>query len=538
MKRFYLLIVIAAVALSASLDGVGRVVGGKPSPAATRDLSAPEVRRAMDRVFRAQVQASLAWTDSLAPLCEGEPMYHLMRARLYRELIPVDDEQKEDLKRVAAPLHNELEQVLAICDARIEAGDTDPNLRLYRGWARMLMSHVRTYEKSFWSAGRDAKKGKEDLEWYLAQKPNDPVASSLMGAFLYFADTLPAAYKFVSKLLFLPSGDRERGLQMMELARGWNSIMETDNALILYSVYMGFEGRYEEGLEGFEALRREFPEHATFVRPFAIIYPLLPRQGAEYGDSLDAATARIAALSDAERDNATYTLIRFERAFADRYYHPSRSIERFEAIMNENPPHPDWVSGYSAFELGRLMAARGNAAKARALWKQALNDARIGYLHEEVKSMLSELDKIPGGSGAGPADVDAIYRDDTEARARVRTALESKKDPSVADMFYLGEARLMSGDAAKALDAYTGAINPKAARWDEGYQMLASARAGEILGSQGEYKAASKHYERAGKFLHKEFLFDWILAARQRYFDRLDQGKETTPPSLLLTTGK
>ena len=537
MKRVYFIVVIAVIVASASLDGARRAAGGKPTPGASRDLTTAEVRRTMDRIFRAQVQASLAWTDSLAPVCKGEPLYHLMRARLYRELIPVDDEQKEALKRLTAPLHRELEITISICDGRIDAGDADPALRLYRGWARMLMSHVHTYEKSFWSAGRDAKKGKDDLDWYLSQKPNDPVASSLMGAFLYFADTLPAAYKFVSKLLFLPSGDRDRGLQMMELARGWNSLMETDNALILYSVYLGFEGRYEEGLEGFEYLRRQFPNHSTFARPFAIVYPLLPARGQAFGDSLDASVARFAALPDAERDKATFWLIRFERAMADRYFNPPRAIERFESIMRDNPPHPDWVTGYSAFELGRLMAARGNNEKARALWNTALANPGVGYLSDEVKSMLSELDKAPA-TGAGPSNVAAIYRDDEGERTQVRQNLETKKDPSVADMFYLGEAWLMSGNPEKALNAYTGAINPRVARWDEGYQMLASARAGEILGSRREYKAASKHYERAGKFWHKEFLYDWVLAARQRYFERLDQGKETTPPTLLLTTGR
>lgn len=538
MKRFYFLIVIALTVGTASLEGAQRAAGSKPSPDASRDLTQAEVRRAMDRVFRAEIRASLAWTDSLAPLCEGEPLYHLMRARLYRELIPVDDEQKEDVKRLAQPLHHELEQVIAACDARIDAGDNDPDLRLYRGWARMLMSHVQTYEKSFWSAGRSSKKGKEDLEWYLQQNPGDPVASSLMGAFLYFADTLPAAYKFVSKLLFLPSGDRERGLQMMELARGWNSLMETDNALILYSVYMGFEGRYEEGLEGFQYLRREFPRHATFVRPAAIIYPLLAGHPAAYGDSLDATIARLAEIPRGERDVATQALITFERAFADRYYHPSRAIERFEMIMRDDPEHPDWIAGFSAFELGRLMAARGNTDKARELWNRALGDPSVGYLHDEVKAMLAELDKFPRGTGAGPSDAAAIYGGDEAARAKVRDALAAKPDPSVADMFYLGEAWLMSGERTKALDAYTGAINPKAARWDEGYQMLAAARAGEILASRREYQAASRHYETAGKFWHKEFLYDWVLDARRRYFQRLDEGKETTPPTMLLTTGR
>jgi hypothetical protein len=38
--------------------------------------------------------------------------------------------------------------------------------------------------------------------------------------------------------------------------------------------------------------------------------------------------------------------------------------------------------------------------------------------------------------------------------------------------------------------------------------------------------------------LHKEFLFDWLLAARQRYYQRLDEGKETTPPTILITSGR
>ncbi len=519
--------------------GSHRAAGGKSTPGTSRDLTITEVRRTMDRVFSAQVRASLAWTDSLATICAGEPLYHLLRARLYRELIPVDDEQKEELKREAAPLYAELQRTIEVCDARISAGDPDPALRLYRGWARMLMSHVRTYEKSFWSAGRDAKKGKDDLEWYLTQKPNDPVASSLMGAFLYFADTLPAAYKFVSKLLFLPSGDRDRGLRMMELSRGWNSVIETDNALILYSVYLGFEGRYEDGLEGFEHLRRLYPDHATFVRPAAIVYPLLPRRGSEFGDSLDATVARIGRLPEAERDRATYALIRFERAFADRYYNPERAVERFEEILRRDPPHPDWVTGFSAFELARLLAARGDRERALNLWGQALRDARINYLHDEIKSMMSELAKTPDATGTPePIDIVAIYGRNEEARLLVRKKLESKKDPSVADMFYLGEAWLMSNNPRKALEAYTGAINPTVARWDEGYQLIASTRAGEILGSQGRYKSAAKHYERAVKFWHREYLYDWVLEGRKRYFERLDRGTETTPPTLLYSTGR
>lgn len=524
------------MAASGIFAGMYGAAGGTPTLAASRDLSDAEVRRTMDLVFRAQVRDRLAWTDSVAAECKGEPMYHLMRARLYRELIPVDDESKDKLKREAQPLYDELKTVIALCDARIEGGDGDARLRLYRGWAWMLMSHVHTYEKSFWSAGREAKKGKEDLEWYLERHPGDPVASSLMGAFLYFADTLPSAYKFVSKLLFLPSGDRDRGLQMMELARGFSSVMETDNALILYSVYLGFEGRYEEGLEGFRRLRREFPLHATFVRPEAIMFPLLPGRTAEAGDSLDAFAARVMSLPKEKIDGSTATLIRFERAYADRFYHPARAMERFQQILIDDPEHPDWVPGFAAFELGRLQAAKGDIEAARGAFELVIRDEHVEYIREDAKSMVSALKKYPKGTGIGPADVPAIYGADEVARARVRKELLAKTEPTVADQFYLGEAWLMSGEIDKALDAYTGAINPSTAPWDHSYQMIACARAAEILGAHGQFEAAEKHYDRAASFWHKEYLMDWLMEARERYFKRLKSGEETTRPTLITSS--
>ncbi len=401
MKR-YILLLVAGMAVAGWALGASRPAAGDgPALTASRDLTDDEVRMVLDRVFRARVRETLAWADSLAPECAGRPRYHLMRARLLRELIPVDDEQKEVLKRENKPLFAELDHVIAYCDARLDAKDTDPTLRLYRGWAWMMMSHVHTYEKSFWSAGREAKKGKEDLEWYLQREPNDAVASALMGAFLYFADTLPSAYKFVSKLFFLPSGDRDRGLQMMEIARGANSFMETDNSLILYSVYLGFEGQFEEGLDGFAYLRRGYPDHATFLRPAAIMYPFLPRRYSAVGDSLDAAMARISALPANEGDQMTNTLIRFERACADRYFNPPRAIERFEQIVSENPEHPDWVPGFAAYELGCMMASRGNAGAAREYWDQALDNAGVKYLHDEIRTMRTYLDQHRRGPSGG-----------------------------------------------------------------------------------------------------------------------------------------
>jgi tetratricopeptide (TPR) repeat protein len=533
VKRAFLLLLTAFIACAAIFAGFYSAAGGKPTMTATRDLSDAEVRRSMDLVFRAEVRDLLAWTDSLSTECSGEPVYHIVRARLIRELLPVDDENDAVLKPACEPLYSELRTAIAECDARLEAGDKDDKVRLYRGWAWMLMSHVHTYENAFWSAGREAKKGKEDLEWYLKLHPDDPVASSLMGAFLYFADTLPSAYKFVSKLLFLPSGDRDRGLAMMENARAMDNPLGTDNLLILYSVYLGFEGRYEEGLDGFKQLQRDFPLHATFVRPGAIMAPLLPVQTTENSDSLDARTALVSSLGSDRIDVSTCSLILLERAYADRYYNPQRSIERFEKILQDDPKHPDWTVGFSAYELGLLRAAQGDVEAAKRAFDLVIRDDRVKYLRDDAKSARESLKNYPNGTGLGPANVSAIYGADEDARRAVREELAAKQSPTIADQFYLGEAWLRSGELDKALAAFTGVINPSCAVWDQQYQMVACTRAGEILGAQGDFTSASKHYERAVTFWHKEYLYDWVLGARERYFERLSEGKETTKPSLL-----
>ena len=107
----------------------------------------------------------------------------------------------------------------------------------------------------------------------------------------------------------------------------------------------------------------------------------------------------------------------------------------------------------------------GNAEKARGAFELAIRDSHVESIRDDAKAMISALAKFPKGTGI-PADVPAIYGADEGARDRVRKELLAKTNPTVPEQFYLGEAWLMSGDMEKALNAYTGAINPTAAPWE------------------------------------------------------------------------
>jgi len=490
-----------------------------------RDLTEYESHRTLDMMFRARAGQALAYLDSLKPVSGDQPLFLLTRARVHREFLPVDDEKKDVVKQMSAPLFRDLDRTIEVCTQRIEAGDEDPKLYLYRGWAWMFKSHVHTFQRSFWSAGREAKKGKSDLERYLRNKPSDPIANSIMGAFLYFADTLPKAYKFVSKLLFLPSGDRERGLEMMELAVGWDSLIETDNRLILYSVYIGFEGRFEEGVEGFESLIERHPMHATFRRPSGVMLALKPRFSQSQRQSIDAAIEQLGTVAPGDSERSTFSLLQLMGAHSDRFYNPNRASSGFQALIDASPEHPDWVPGFSAFELGRLRAAQGEWKEAERLFLHVINDPRAEYLHDESRDMIKELESHGDATLPGAGLIQSIYENGDDALHK----LEAIDDPSAAEWFYLGEARLAAGDDVGALAAYESALEIDAPRWDEAIQMIAASRAGELTGASGRYDDAGRLFKRAREYWHKEFLYDWLLEGRARYFERLGKGKEVPP---------
>ena len=529
-----LIIFIGVTALAVVLAAPA-ILSGESAPnsgadPAERDFTLRESRRAIELLFDGQSDTAMAFMDSLEGQCGHSPLFYLTRARLHREFLPVDDEHKDAIAESAAALYADLDACVATCTERIEAGDDDARLYLYRGWAWMFKSHVRTYARSMWTAGKEAKKGKNDLEHYLELHPNDPIANSIMGAFLYFADTLPAAYRFVSKLLFLPGGDRDRGLRMMELAVGWDSLVEMDNRLVLYSVYIGFEGRYEEGVEGFDYLHRTHPNHATFMRPAGVMMPLKPRYVRSDRDSLDVVIERYGAMSPEQQERATYWLLRFARAYADRFYDPVSAIDGFESVIQGNPEHPDWIRGFAAFELGRLQAALGDAEEAKRAFLLVTNDPRAGNMHGEANDMIKAMNDWDGARTAPDTDlIPKLYTGDVSDAEGAAKELAAIEQPTAAQLFYLGEAYLAAGDASAAIAAYVRSLAHDAPLWDDSYRLVAGTRAGELTGAAGSYEAAAEYFRRARELWHREFLYDWLIEGRRRYFERLASGEEFPP---------
>jgi tetratricopeptide (TPR) repeat protein len=526
-----LLLVLAA--------GAARGEAPTAAPLAGRDLSDPEASRVFELLLQARPNEALAYLASLETRSAGEPLFHIARARCYQEFVPMDDANHAAARERSAPALEDLERCIDICTGRLEKGDENPKLLLYRGWAWMSKAYVRSMTRDLFSAGRDAKKGKKDLDAYLAANPDDPTAKGLLGAFLYFADTIPGAFKFLSKMLMLPTGDREKGLDYLRAAIEDGGFLATDWKLILYNVYFYFEGRFEEGLAGLQAMSRSYPEYGRTAIPLAASRPYAPSMAARNEELVDHTVDRMYGAPHREVDwNALY-LVQLFRAYGDRYLSRSRITEtRLRSIIHESPRHPDWVPASARLELGRLYASRGQRDEAVSLFQSVAAAKGVDHLRNEAELLLRDVEKYKGVFGQPPPPdtddwVEAVYRGSPDSLAAVRGRFAAITPSSVPAKFYVAECDLLSGDFDRALAGFEAVISADAPAWDHAYLMIASTRIAEIYAARGFYKTAARYQGVALSYYHNEYLVDWVVEGRMKFFQRLAEGKESTPPTLL-----
>jgi tetratricopeptide (TPR) repeat protein len=510
----------------------------------TREITNDEILVARDLMMQSKNHEAIAYLHSLENECAGEPLYLLTRARILQSFITTVDDGKEYAKELSGPALATLDEVIEICSNRMEAGDDDPSLLLYRGWAWMQKAHLRALARAFYTAGRDAGRGKKDLEEYLGHYADDSTANGLLGAYLYFTDAVPKVFKFLSKLLFLPTGDRARGLEMIHRSAGGESPFVIDYALTLNFVNFFFEGRIEEGLAGTEELMARYPHYTRATMALAVASPYAPTRHIEYNRLIKRMIAGVNAGDTKNIDwNSLYTVLAF-RAYADRFLsNPKLAEVRFRSIIHESPNHPDWVNGFARFELGQIYAAGGRVDEARELFQSVVDNRQHGRFHDQAKRMLDDLERYDELQANPPVSpdglwIEAVYRSGPDSLETLAARFETLAPASLPAAFYVGECRMLLGESDAATRWYERVIEWDAPAWQDTYRMIASTRVAEIHALDGDYLRAAEFQARALDFYQNEYRIDWIIEGRQGYFERLAEGVEALPTPTLLSPSR
>ncbi len=296
----------------------------------------------------------------------------------------------------------------------------------YRGGAYGARVQWRVLRGDRLAAARDGKRIKDALEQALALDPEMHDAWFGIGLYHYYADVAPAAAKVLRWLLFLPGGDRVKGLQEMLRARDEGALLRSEADYQLHVLYLWYEEEPERALELLEALQLRHGQNPHFPQLIAEVQDV-------YQHDLTASLRSWRTLFDAARQrrvsHAAMAETRARLGMAlqlDRLFETDEAIEHLRAVIAAKPRAP-----------------LGAVAQAQVQLGDALD--RMGYRDDAVTAFRRAM------AAATPGDP-------LQVGDRARAGIQRKTDPQQALAYRIsieGWRALERGDlaaAARALD--------------------------------------------------------------------------------------
>ncbi|MBD3336309.1 MAG: tetratricopeptide repeat protein [Candidatus Eisenbacteria bacterium] len=374
----------------------------------------PDFARAAGRFFehlyRLEYDSCRVIADSLARARPDDPLALIFRARILRDLIREVDVTKSTRESQFAEFTTIFGELRRRAERRLDDGSHDPRSHLALGWAGMMTAQVEVMLKEYWSANKTSKQARDHVEKVLEAYPDQPDATFLLGAYLYMTDTLPDFLKMLKWIPFLgiPSGDHDRGLDMVEESGRTTAPTAGDYKLFLGFIHVFYEGGFRESERLFYPFYKEIPANPRFTLPLALVAPFDPAEAllAErywremsqaWGQARSDTTASRPWWAGLDRWSVSLALrVRMTAAFQwEAMGRPDKALPMYKQMVKEPLAGYKRVEGPVRMGLARCAVLAGRIDLARTTLQSLLDDDNLDPWHDPARELRREAVKEP-----------------------------------------------------------------------------------------------------------------------------------------------
>jgi tetratricopeptide (TPR) repeat protein len=356
------------------------------SPAGAALTEAPRLAAVYDTILSARFDRVEAQLKQACPPAPTEACAALGAVSLWWQiLIDPDSRQLDDRfnDRAAA--------AIAASDALTKRDPRRAEAWFYLAGSYGPLVQWRVLRGERLAAARDGKKIKDALERALQLDPGLEDAYFGIGAYHYYADIAPTAAKVLRWLLFLPGGDRVKGLQEMLQARQRGVLLRGEASYQLHVIYLWYEQQPLRAIELLKELDARYPGNPLFQERIAEVQDvwLHDRQAsaAAWQISLDRAGAGRVDNPPRTEARARLGLARLATARGD----DARAREQLETLIGARTA-PAMLLATAHIEYARLLERAGDRPRAIDSYRQAAQmaggDARA---RDEARAALKRL---------------------------------------------------------------------------------------------------------------------------------------------------
>ncbi len=191
------------------------------------------------------------------------PTGHFLLAMVewWRILIDIENESRDD------KFYDMLDEIVDLCDERLDKNEKDLAGLFFKGGSIGFKGRLLANRKSW---VRAATTGKEALPVVMDAAEIAPDNADLAfgtGIYDYYAAALPERYSVLKPLMvFLPEGNRSRGLKELKLAADKGRYANWEAKYFLMQTWYSIENKPATALIYARELSSEFPDNPVFQR--------------------------------------------------------------------------------------------------------------------------------------------------------------------------------------------------------------------------------------------------------------------------------
>ena len=238
-------------------------------PASAQWIDDPVVEgnllKGIDRIYNLEFEKADKEFAEVVRLQPRHPAGYFFEAMTewWRILSNFEDESRD--KRFYAML----DKVVDICEQRLDENENDVPALFFKGGAVGFKGRLRANRGAWLLAANDGLVAIPAIRKAYRLAPENFDVLLGIGIYNYYADVVPSQYPVVKPLtLFLPSGDKKKGLEQLELAAQKGRYARTEAMYFLLQTYFMYEKQYVRALELARELHNKFPQNPVFHRMY------------------------------------------------------------------------------------------------------------------------------------------------------------------------------------------------------------------------------------------------------------------------------
>jgi hypothetical protein len=288
----------------------------------------------LERLYQMDFPAAERSFASIGERFPGHPAGAFLPALIpwWSLLLDPDDRSHDD--RVMAAM----DEVVARADRRLRRDRQDLDALFFKTGAFAFRARIHAYRGRWMKAALDGRRALANLNQLHRRDPDNDDLYFGLGLFDYLADVVPREHPFLRPFaLFLPHGDRRRGLEELERAATRGRFVGTEARYALYQVHFSFEKDYGKALADAQWLRRRHPDNPLFQIAEGRVYAQLalwPDAGLVFQEVAERQVEGRPGYSGALAEEALYWLARGEMA-GGRYGSALQYLDRLDYLVSE-----------------------------------------------------------------------------------------------------------------------------------------------------------------------------------------------------------